>query len=385
MFRFWRCGGVLIYCLCAPRVGSDCTHILNNVLELASASHTWHNSKVDIQEQVILAPHTTFSIGGPARFFIRAHSRQDVDAALDFAKENQIPVFILGGGSNVLISDKGFAGLVIRIDMRGVSIKDDGTYFAVTAQAGESWDGLVDMAVGQELWGIENLSGIPGTVGGAVVQNIGAYGSALSQTLISAEVFDTRSNTALTLSRDACAFGYRESIFKKEQGRYVVLSATFGLSNTAVPDVSYKDLAQRFEGRSPSLVEIRNAVLEIRRNKFPDLALEGTAGSFFKNPVLQEEDAITLAAQYPGLPLFSLPESSGKKVALAWLLDIRNGVLDVASLCIGGARLFEKQPLVIVAKRNTSSTDIVSLAEVVREKIKNKFGIEIEFEVHVLA
>lgn len=339
---------------------------------------------MNILENYPLAPLTTFCIGGEARFFVEVKSREELKEAVAFAREKGLAVFILGGGSNVLIPDRGFKGLVVRMAIRGVSFEDEGEYVRLTAEAGEIWDDIVHASVEQNLWGMENLSGIPGTVGGAVVQNIGAYGAALSQTLFTADVFDTHTGSVRILSREECAFGYRESIFKKEAGRYVVLRASFSLSKKPIPDISYKDLTQRFEGMVPTLPAVRDAVLEIRRNKFPDLSAEGTAGSFFKNPVLSGSAAEALAMRFPGLPLFALPESSGKKVPIAWLLDWQHGVLDMRGARVGGARLFEKQPLVIAAARNTSSNDVAALAMLVREKIKNACGIEIENEVHIL-
>ncbi len=339
---------------------------------------------MNIKENYPLAPRTTFYIGGEARFFVDIEHAKDLPDAVAFAQEKNLETFILGGGSNVLIPDAGFAGLVIRMATRGISFEEVGDYIHVTAEAGEDWDDVVRASVEQNLWGMENLSGIPGTVGGAVVQNIGAYGGVLSATFFSAEVFDTQAGSVITLLREACMFGYRESIFKKEAGRYVVLRASFTLSKTPSPDLSYKDLAQRFWGSTPGLDEIRSAVLKIRQNKFPDLAVEGTAGSFFKNPILPEEMVHEIAARYPGLPLFALPESSGKKVPLAWLLDWQHGVLDMRGVRVGGARLFEKQPLVIAAQKNTPSRDVVALAEMVREKIKTTCGIDIEPEVHIL-
>jgi UDP-N-acetylmuramate dehydrogenase len=340
-----------------------------------------------IEENVPLASLTTFGIGGDARFLVTVNGVEELQEALEFAKKKELQVLLLGGGSNMLIPDAGWAGLVIKIEIKGVELAKN----ILIAGAGESWDGLVERAVAQNVWGIENLSGIPGTVGGAVVQNIGAYGAALSQTLQWVEVYDTKADTEsdtakkiIKMSNAECAFGYRDSFFKHTAGRYVVLRAAFVLSSTPQPDVSYKDLAARFAGSSPSLVAIRAAVLEIRKDKFPDLTQEGTAGSFFKNPIVSNRAAQALKERYPGLPIFTMPETEGVKVPLAWFLDSSHGVLDMRELHEGGARLFEKQPLVIVAQKNTLASDVVLLAQKVKKEVKEKLHLDIEEEVKII-
>jgi UDP-N-acetylmuramate dehydrogenase len=332
---------------------------------------------MQIQEHIPLAPLTTFHIGGPARFFTHVQNIEELADALAFAKENNLKIFVLGGGSNILIPDEGFDGLVIKVELLGVEEKGN----ILVANAGESWGALVKRAVNKDLWGIENLSGIPGTVGGAVVQNIGAYGQALSQTLKWAEVFDTRTGEVKKLGTHDLKLGYRGSIFKEEDGHYVVLRACLELSPNGVPVTTYRDLATRFENRSPTIGEMREAVLDIRAQKFPDLAVEGTAGSFFKNPILGEAEAKKLQAEYPEMPVFAMPETSGVKVPLAWLLD---HVLNVKGMRAGSARIFERQPLVIAAEKNASARDVRMLAEKIRELVREKLGIEIEPEVRVI-
>jgi UDP-N-acetylmuramate dehydrogenase len=335
-----------------------------------------------VRERVSLAPLTAFKLGGAARFFVSVDSVEALKEAIAFAHARSLALFILGGGANVLIRDEGFDGLVIKIEIAGIEAREGETAFI--AGAGVAWDALVAKAVERGWWGIENLSGIPGTIGGACVQNIGAYGAALSQTLQWVEALDTREGSVRKFSNAECAFGYRESIFKAEEGRYVVLRAAFALSREPAPDLSYKDLALRFAGVTPSLADIRATVIEIRRAKFPDLAVEGTAGSFFKNPVVSQEFADALVARYPGLPLFSLPESTDIKVPLAWFLDHRHGVLDMRGAISGGARLYEKQPLVITATRDASARDVEALARIVQERVRAATALIIEPEVKML-
>lgn len=334
-----------------------------------------------IQEHVPLAPLTTFNIGGTARYFMHVQDMRMLREALTFAQEKRLPTFFLGGGSNVLFDDTDFDGLVIHIGIRGVKEEDDSI---LIAGAGESWDELVAYAVRQDMWGIENLSGIPGTVGGAVVQNIGAYGAALSQVLEWVDVYNTQAQAHVRLTKDEYASGYRDSIFKRTPGRYVVVGVAIQLSANSTADVSYKDLAGRFAGAMPSLGEVREAVLDIRRAKFPDLAVEGTAGSFFKNPIVSPKEAQALKSRYPKVPLFSVPESDGVKVPLGWFLDYRNGVMDMRTMHVGGARLYEKQFLVVAARRGTTARDVRELAHAVQEKVFAQLNLKIEPEVCIV-
>lgn len=336
---------------------------------------------MEILENVSLSPFTTFQIGGPAAYLISARSIEDLQAGLTFAKEKKLKVFILGGGSNVLIPDKGFDGLVIKIELEGIEIEEEKEgKRVVTAAAGEGWDTLVEKTCAEDLWGLENLSGIPGTVGGAVVQNIGAYGAALSEALRWVEVLDATTGEVKRLSNAECAFEYRDSIFKHSP-HLVVLRAAVRLSTAPKPNTSYKDLAKLFDDSSIDIQALRGAVLSIRKGKFPDLSLEGTAGSFFKNPIVSSAEAKQLKEKYPEMPLFAMPETSGIKVPLAWLLD---NVLALKGAKVGGARLFEKQPLVIAAERNAKSRDVQALAEKVKTEVKEKINIKIEEEVKIL-
>ncbi len=331
---------------------------------------------MEIQEHIPLAPFTTFQIGGPARFFARAAAVEELREAFAFAREKKLRTLMLGGGSNLLVSDEGFDGLVIKVELRGIEFS--GT--DVIAGAGELWDDLVAQCVEKGLWGIENLSGIPGTVGAAPVQNIGAYGAELKDTLSWVEVLEAKSGTVERLSNGACGFGYRTSRFKREPGTYVIVRAGFALSPHPRPNLSYADLTRAFEGNeAPSLGEIRAAVLAIRGGKFPDLGILGTAGSFFLNPVVSEEVAQTLTERFPELPSFRTAE--GVKLSLAWLLD---HALHLKGERKGGARLFEKQPLVIVAERNSSADDVRELAALVSSRAQKELNIPLESEVRVL-
>ncbi len=340
---------------------------------------------MQIKENVPLAPLTTFGIGGVARYLALAQDIKEIVAAFAYAKEKDLKVLLLGGGSNMLMPDTGWSGLVIKIEVKGVEIETN----VVIAGAGEGWDGVVAQAVSKELWGLENLSGIPGTVGGAVVQNIGAYGAALSQTLSWVEVFDTTSGEVKKLTNAECAFGYRTSIFKKNAGRYIVLRAAFELSTAPNPNLAYrdpnkayKDIAQILEKNpEPSLADLRAAVLAIRADKFPDISVEGTAGSFFLNPIVPEEAARGLEERFPGMPLFAMPETTDMKVPLGWILD---HVLHMRGFTLGKVRLFEKQALVVVAERGATASDVQALVQKIKKEVKEKLDLEIEEEVKVI-
>ncbi len=325
-----------------------------------------------IEENVPLANLTTFCLGGPARYLARVRNLEELKQSINFARDKNLLTQIFGGGSNILVSDKGFGGLVIKIEMMGVEREGE----TLIAEAGESWDALVERAVRDGLWGIENLSGIPGTVGAAPIQNIGAYGTEVKDTLVWVDVFDIGKNEVVRISNTDCEFGYRTSKFKKESGGFVVLRAAFKLNKNGSPNYSYKDLS---EISRSNLDEIRQKVLGVRAGKFPNLSVDGTAGSFFLNPVISAQKAAELLSKYPDLPQF--PVEKGVKVSLAWLFD---HALSIKGISVGGARLFEKQPLVIVVSRSARSRDVVELAKKVLELVQNKLEIKIEPEVKII-
>lgn len=337
---------------------------------------------MNIREQVSLAPFTTFHIGGPARFLVEARTEEEVREALAYARERELPVAVLGGGSNVLVPDEGIRAMVLRMAMDDISF-ERGSDAVVTcsAEAGASWDEVVERAVAQQLGGIENLSGIPGTVGGAIVQNIGAYGAVLSDVVTAVDVYDIHESARRTWTVRECGFGYRTSVFKKYPGRYIVLRARLALSAAFHPNISYHDLAVRFASNpSPALAEVRDAVADIRRAKFPDLLRYGTVGSFFLNPVLEEAAARAVTSRFPGMPLFPLPEG-GVKVPIAWLLDYRHGVLDMRDMRVGGAFVWPAQPLVIATERGATADDVERLAQSVVARVEHATGIRLEPEL----
>ena len=330
-----------------------------------------------IRERVPLSQLTTLRVGGPARFVAECTSEDDVLAALDFAKERNLPWHVLGGGSNVLARDAGYEGVLLHMRIGACDFGDERERATVVAGAGVIWDELVRCAADKGLWGIENLAGIPGTVGAAPVQNIGAYGSELRDTLSSVHVYDAGTGNARHLRADECGLEYRESRFKREPN-LIILSITLSLSRAASPNLSYKDLAaQEAAGKElDTPAKVGEAVRTIRAGKFPDLGKYGTARSFFKNPILTQEAYRALCTRYPGLPGFA--SDHGIKVPLAWILD---HVLTVRGFGSGKARLFERQPLVIVTEEGASSKDVDACADEVAKRVQEATGITLEREV----
>ncbi len=334
-----------------------------------------------IQENVPIAPYTTFRIGGPARFFCTVSSEDELVEAVRFAKEKSLRFIVLGGGSNVLFSDQGFSGLIIKNEIMGKTFTDDGTlYSVIDANAGEDWEEFVAETVEKDLFGIENLSSIPGKVGAAPVQNIGAYGAEVGNVIESLRVLDTKTMKFIDLSFVDCKFSYRDSIFKHEKGRYIVTKVRFRLCKQGDVNIEYKELGKYFIDKhisKPSLKEVRNAVIEIRKNKLPDWKVWRTAGSFFKNPIITGDKFAELKKIYPDLPGYTEPDGR-IKVSLGWILD---KVCDAKGLTIGNVSTYEKQALVLVAKPGATASEVVAFSNELMHRVKEKTGIEIEGEV----
>ena len=330
-----------------------------------------------VTENESLARHTTFHIGGPARFFITCESTTDVADAVAFAKSQKRALLPLGGGSNVLVPDDGVEGVVTHIAIPGIYFEDTGDTVLVRVGAGVRWHDVVLAAVERNLWGIENLATIPGTMGGAVVQNIGAYGTELSNVFSEARVCNTETLLEESIDLANAAFGYRTSLFKTNRN-YIVLEATLRLEKKGTPIYGYADLAG-FADENPqaSPREIAAAVTQIRERKFPSHGEEGTAGSFFKNPVVDEQTAAILRTRFPELPQRS-QEHGGVKIPLAWILD---NVLGLKGYEQNGVRLFEQQPLVLVARPGTTAAAVDALASDIGKRVADEVGISIEREV----
>lgn len=365
-------------------------------------------NQLSIQENFLLAPLTTLGIGGVARFFVEAGSEAELISAMEFAESRGLPIFILGGGSNVLISDEGFLGLVVRVAIKGIStgsvndlsdlqsancgnsrsltlpVPHQPPAIQITAGAGEDWDGFVRQCVERNLAGVECLSGIPGFVGGTPVQNVGAYGQEVSETIIRVRAFDRRSTQIIELSNAECGFSYRTSIFNStERDRYVVLAVTYGLRQDGEPAQRYPDVKNYFAGRSdqPTLAEVRQAIIEIRSRKgmviVPDNPDCRSAGSFFKNPILSAEAFSKLEATANERPP-SFPATSGSiKVPAAWLIEHAGFQRGYAK---GRAGISSKHTLAIINRGGATASEVLDLVKEIQEQVAEKFDVALKPE-----
>ncbi|MFA6158658.1 MAG: UDP-N-acetylmuramate dehydrogenase [Candidatus Paceibacterota bacterium] len=336
------------------------------------------------EEHIPLAPHTTFRIGGEARYFCAVTSREELLEAFAFADSRKVKTLVLGGGSNILIGDSGFPGLVIQMNLRGIREEVAGDLVRLEVGAGESWDGLVSFCVDRGYWGMENLSLIPGTVGAAPVQNIGAYGTEAKDIVESVSVVRPATGESRLLSNAECGFGYRDSVFKRVDGKGLVITGvTFVLSKKPRPNLSYKDLGEYFAAHgiaTPALSDVRDVVISIRKSKFPDLSRFGTAGSFWKNPVISLEAFTALRATHPLAP--SYPAGFGAvKVPLAWVLDVVCGLKGHVE---GPVHLFSNQPLVLTVEKGATAAQVDAFARSIESVVRAKTGIIIEREVNSL-
>lgn len=328
----------------------------------------------------MLAPYTTLRLGGPARDFAEATSAEQLVSLIAEADMNGTPTLVLGGGSNVVVSDDGFDGLVVKVATEGVAVSRDGEQVVVTVEAGEDWDRLVLRAVGEGWSGIECMSGVPGLVGSTPIQNVGAYGQEVAQTIRCVRAYDRRTRHVVDLEARQCGFSYRDSVFKRDLSRYVVLAVTYALdlSESSGP-LAYEELARGLGaepgGRVP-LGRARAAVLELRRGKGmvldPDDPDTRSAGSFFTNPVLTSEQAKELAVRAPGHPRWELPGGL-VKVPAAWLIEQA-----------GYPKGYERGPVRISTKHTLALTnptggataaDLLALAREVRDGVREKFGV----------
>jgi UDP-N-acetylmuramate dehydrogenase len=345
---------------------------------------------VQLQENIPLAPLTTIRIGGPARYFVEARDVGEAQQAVTFARSRDLPLFVLGGGSNLLVADAGWPGLALKIavegiEQRGVHDEDGKVIFDVGA--GESWDKFVSRTVMAHCAGIECLSGIPGSVGGTPVQNVGAYGQEVAETIVSVQVLDLKDCAVRELCCEACGFSYRSSIFNStERGRFIVLRVSYALTPEGKPRIAYADLKRHFAGRetTPDLAETREAVRHIRALKgmliVPGDADCLSAGSFFKNPVLSEaqHEDLQQRAAARGLALPSYPALvTHKKISAAWLVEHSGFTKGYGS---GRAGISSKHALAIVNRGGATTAEVVALKEQIQHRVEEIWGVRLEPE-----
>jgi UDP-N-acetylmuramate dehydrogenase len=342
-----------------------------------------------ILENVSLAPLTTLKVGGPARYFTQPKSAAEVAEAVNFARSRDLPMFVLGGGSNLVVSDDGWPGLVLKLAISGIEERDsnDQGKRLFEVGAGEEWDRFVARAVARNCAGVECLSGIPGSVGGTPVQNVGAYGQEVSETIDAVLVFDLRDGQVREFCAEACGFQYRTSVFNtSERGRFIILRVTYSLTPGGKPRVEYADLKKHFAGfqQAPSLTSTREAVRRIRAAKAM-LITPGdedcrSAGSFFKNPVLSTDqfDQLTRRATAKGLQVPSYPAlDAQRKVSAAWLVEHSGFSRGYSSGRVGISR---KHALAIVNRGEATAADIVGLKDHIQQRVEELWGIQLEPE-----
>ena len=319
-----------------------------------------------MRENVLLRDHTTFHIGGPARYFIEVKNISELRESVDFAHKKKLPILILGGGSNMLVSDRGFNGVVIRLRFFGFEINEE----RVKISASENWDECARRIVEHGLWGIENLSFVPGDAAGLAIQNVGAYGQEARNAIEYVEVYDTIANVECRMTNEECKFRYRQSIFNTEKrGQYVILSVTLKLSKKGAPNTSYGVKAD-------SLAGMREAIIAVRKSKGQDPSEYHSAGSFFKNPIITEKQ---YAALGPGVPRY--PADGGVKIPAGYLLD---KICNLKGLTVGGAKLSELQVINIINFNNATASDALNLFKKARDTVFAKTGIMLENEPELI-
>lgn len=341
-----------------------------------------------LEENKPLAPFTTFGIGGPARWLVRAQHEDEISEAACWARERGIALFVLGGGSNLLVSDTGFDGLILRVALRGIEVHRDGARALYRAAAGEEWDLCVQRSLEDDCAGLECLAGIPGGVGGTPVQNVGAYGQEVASTIECVRAFDLKTHAFVELTGAECRFGYRSSRFNTaDRGRFIVTRVDYALIKGGAPTLLYADLQKAFpDGNDVSLIEVAATVRRIRQSKGM-LLVEGdpdcrSAGSFFKNPVVNEAQIEHVAAacgkKPPCFPAGPDPQNADRvKLPAAWLIE-QAGFAKGDSR--GTAGLSSRHTLALINRGGAKAADILDFAQQIRAAVAERFEIQLEME-----
>lgn len=342
-------------------------------------------SKFKLKENVPLQSLTTFRVGGRARYLAEVENEGQLIAAVNFAMRKRMGIFILGGGSDILISDEGFDGLVIRYKDKSIEFSADNNHFLVTAGAGGVWDTLVARCVKKGLQGIECMSGIPGTVGASPIQNIGAYGQELKDVFVELSAFDLQKKQMILFDKRKCEFSYRESVFKKKKTKahYLITKVTLRLKKSLKPAVTYDSLRQYLDGKgikNPNLTQVRNAVIDIRGQKLEDPGVLGNAGSFFKNPIVERKFLKLLKQDYPEIPYYPVSDAKVKLLA-GWLIEHAGW----KGKRFKNAMVSKKNALVITnPKGRASASEVRQLAQSISKDVYKKFKVELETEVQFI-
>ncbi len=321
--------------------------------------------------------------GGQARFFCVVKNLIELKEAVVFLKDNKVNFFVLGNGSNIIFPDIGFDGIVIKNEIKGKEIiKLDEDFGLLKCGAGEVWDDIVSFSLEQKMFGLENLIYIPGTVGASAVQNIGAYGAEAKDFIDTVEVFDTENLQTQIISNSECQFQYRDSIFKNKKN-IIIISVTYKLSKKFIPNLKYSEIKKIFSNKTVdnfSEIDMKNAIIEMRRQKLPEVSELGSVGSFFKNPIVEKKEYQKLLENFPLLPKFDVDENH-VKIPLGFVLD---KICQLKGYRKGSVGLYDKQALVIVNYGGATSTDIINFANEIKEKVKEKVGLNIETEAEII-
>lgn len=333
-----------------------------------------------ILRHVDLQPFCTLATPAQANYYCVVGSVDDVSQALAFAKRECLEFLVLGGGSNIVMAGD-FAGLVIHIQLKGIEIEPHAEHFLVTAFAGNTWQSLVDFSLARGLWGLENLNLIPGTVGAAPIQNIGAYGVELDQVFHQLTAISVKDGELVVFDKADCQFSYRNSVFKQLSNQFIVLKVTLKLSKEALPVLDYPGLRQALGEvlvETLSSSDIANAVAKLRRAKLPDPTIIPNTGSFFHNPVVSNEMVEKLRSEFPDLVAYPLPDGR-HKLAAAWLID-RAGLKGTNK---DGVGVHSEQALVIVNPGCRSGRQVLEFAESIKAHVYNMFGVRLVIEPQV--
>lgn len=335
---------------------------------------------MEIHTNIPLKNYTTMRLGGNARFMTDVHTPDEVASIYHNAATQQLPIFVLGGGSNIIVRDEGFPGIVIRNRISGFSIAaEDSRSATIRVGAGESWDEVVRRTVDMNLSGIEAMSAIPGTAGAAPVQNVGAYGQEIADTLLSLEAYDSQTDTFVVLQNSDCGFSYRHSIFRGDQaGRYVITAITIRLYKAAPQPPFYAALQSYFDAHGTTLFTpqvIRDAVIDIRTNKLPDPKQLPNTGSFFKNAIIEDWQLSDLKAAYPDMPTYDMPDGRFK-VPTGWLIE----QVGLKGQTLHGMHIHDKNALVLINESAASYSDLASARDEIIGAVRDQFHIMIEQE-----
>jgi UDP-N-acetylmuramate dehydrogenase len=335
---------------------------------------------MEIHTNIPLKNYTTMKLGGNARFMTEVRTPDEVQKVYRNAKTQNLPIFILGGGSNVIVKDEGFNGIVVRMRIPGFEIiADDINNATIKIGAGEIWDSVVKRTVDMGLSGIEAMSAIPGTAGATPIQNVGAYGQEIADTLQSLDAYDNQTDTFVTLKRDDCGFTYRDSIFRgKSSGRYIITSITIKLSKNQPVPPFYDSLQKYLDEHEIKIFTtevIRDSVIKIRKDKLPDPSSQPNSGSFFKNATAEKWLVDDLRKIYPNMPVFELGDGL-YKIPTGWLIESAG----LKGSLIHGIKIYDKNALVLINESAKSYNDLASARDEIIGKVRDKFRIQIQQE-----